>query len=215
MKGSLAVLRSLILLFGMLAFSSVIPADRAESMTANFSAESPNLGIASISANKRVVGLNCVMTLGINVTNYGVAAETFNATFYANSSIIHETLNATVDGQNFAIVVFKWTVVGLAYGNYSISASITPLINETDLSDNFIDDLWVFVTIRGDFNGDKWVDIYDILMFTRAWDWPPVHACVYPWYPPPINPIVDFNDDGRIDIFEAILLAASYGKHWE
>jgi hypothetical protein len=215
MKGSLAVLRSSIVVFGMLTFFLIIPEGRLESMTTNFSAEPPNLGIASISANKRVVGLNCVMSLGINVTNYGVAAETFNATFYANSSIIHETLNATVDGQNFTIVVFKWTVVGLACGNYSISASITPVINETDLSDNFINDLWIFVTIKGDFNGDKWVDIYDILMFTRAWDWHPVHPCVYPWYPPPINPIVDFNDDGRIDIFEAILLAACYGKHWE
>jgi hypothetical protein len=215
MKGSLAVLRSLILLFGMLTFSSVIPADRAESMTANFSAESPNLGIASISANKRVVGLNCVMTLGINVTNYGVEAETFNATFYANSSIIHETLNVTVDGQNFTIIVFKWTVVGLAYGNYSISASITPAFNETDLSDNFIDNLCVFVTIKGDFNGNKWVDIYDALMLANAWAPGGYHAMIYPWYPPPVNPLVDFDDDGRIDIFDAIIFCSLYGKHWE
>ena len=184
-------------------------------MTTNFSAEPPNLGIVGISANKRVVGLNCVMTLGINVTNYGVAAETFNATFYANSSTIHETLNATVDGQNFTTVVFKWTVVGLTYGNYAISASITPVINETDLSDNFIDDLWVFVTIKGDFNGDKRVDIYDAIILANAWSPGGYHIMIYPWYPPPVNPIVDFNDDGRIDIFTAIVFASLYGKHWD
>jgi len=199
----------------MLTFSSIIPAARLESRTTNFSAESPNLGIASISANKRVVGLKCVMTLGINVTNYGVAAETFNATFYANSTIIHETLNVTVDGQSFTIVVFKWTVVGLAYGNYSISASITPVFNETNLSDNFINDLWVFVTIKGDFNGDKWVDVYDALMLANAWAPGGYHVCIYPWYPPPIDPLVDFDDDGRIDIFDAIIFCSLYGKHWE
>jgi hypothetical protein len=199
----------------MLTFSSIIPAGRLESRTTNFSEESPNLGIASISANKRVVGLHCVMTLGINATNYGVAAETFNATFYANSTIINEISNVTVDGQSFAIVVFKWTVVGFAYGNYSISASITPVFNETNFSDNFIDDLWVFVTIMGDFNGDKWVDIYDAIMLANAWSPDGYHAMVYPWYPPPVNPLVDFNDDGRIDIFTAILFANLYGKHWD
>jgi len=155
------------------------------------------------------------MTLGINVTNYGVAAETFNATFYANSTIIHETLNATVDGQNFTILVFKWTVVGLAYGNYSISASITPVFNETNLSDNFINDLWIFVTIKGDFNGDKWVDMYDALMLASAWGFYHIHAYVYPWHHLPINPVVDFDDDGTIDIFDAIIFCTFFGKHWE
>ena len=215
MKGSLLALCTSLILSGMLTFSSIIPAARLESRTTNFSAESPNLGIASISANKRVVGLKCVMTLGINVTNYGVAAETFNATFYANSTVIHETLNVTVDGQNFTIVVFKWTVVGLAYGNYSISASITPVFNETELSDNFINDLWVFVTIKGDFNANKWVDIYDALMLARCWSPRGYHVCIYPWYPPPVDPIVDFDDDGRIDIFDAIIFCSLYGRHWQ
>ena len=214
MKSSCLTLFSFLLLLFTLALLLIMPSAASELKVAKYLDDSPNLAISSISANKRVVGLNCMMTLGINVTNYGAAAETFNATFYANSTIIHENLNATVDGQNFTIIVFKWTVVGLAYGNYSISASITSVFNETNLSDNFINGLWVFVTIKGDFNGDKWVDIYDAIMLANAWSPDGYHIMIYPWYPPPANPLVDFNDDGRIDIFTAIVFANLYGNHW-
>jgi len=157
------------------------------------------------------------LSLGINVTNYGVATETFNATFYANSTIINEISDVTVDGQNFTIVVFKWTIVGFTYGNYSISASITPVFNETDLSDNFIDDLWIFVTITGDINADKWVDIYDAIIFANHFmKLLEPHPMVYPWHPyDPLQTIADFNDDGGVDIFDAIILAGNIGKHWE
>jgi len=197
----------------MLTFSSIIPAARLESRTTNFSADSPNPGIASISATKNVVGLNRRLSLGIKVTNYGVAAETFNATFDANSTIIHEIFDVTVDGQNSTIVIFNWTVAGFAYGNYSISAGITPVFNETELSDNFIDGLWIFVTITGDINADKNVDIFDAILFANLWGG--YHVMVYPWYPPSLYWIADFDDNGKLDIFDAIILAGNFGKHWE
>lgn len=212
MKSSyLALLSSLLLLF-TLVLSLIVPSATSELTLKEYSVEPPNLEISSISANKRVVGLNCVMTLGINVTNYGVAAETFNASFFANSTIISEILNVAVEAQNFTIVIFEGLVTGLAYGNYSISATITPVTNETELSDNFIDNLWIFITILGDINGDKWVDMYDALILAGDFMFP-VHPCVYPWNPPP--PEADLNNDGSINIYDAILMASNFGKHWE
>jgi hypothetical protein len=197
----------------MPTFSSAIPIGRLELGTANSSAESPNLGIVSISSKKTVVGLDRLgrahLTLGINVTNYGVAAESFNATFYMNSTIISEIINVTVEGQNSTVVAFQGAITGFAYGNYSISASITPVLNETELSDNFIDNLWIFLTIMGDINGDKWVDIFDALIFRPDRG----YADMYPWYI--YHPNADLSDSGNIDIFDAILLANNFNKHWE
>lgn len=209
MKSSLLVLCSSLFLLGLVTFPSVIPIGRLELGGADFSADPPNLRITSISSKKTVVGTTVPgrfrLTLAINVTNYGVEAETFNATFYANSTIISEILNVTVEGQNSAVVVFGGIITDFAYGNYSISASITPVLNETELSDNFIGNLWIFLTITGDINGDKWVDIYDAMRLADVWA-----AVVLA-----MNPNQDLNDSGTIDIFDAILLANSFGKHWE
>jgi hypothetical protein len=196
-----------------MTFSLAIPLGRLESGTAKFSTETPNLGITSISSKKTVVGLYRTgygyLNLGINVTNYGTEAETFNTTFYMNSTIVGEILNTTIEGQNSTLVVFRGTITHFAYGNYSISASITPVINETELSDNFIDNLWIFLTIMGDINGDKWVDIYDaVLLVGPFWVFP----CIYPYHPPPN---ADLNDSGNLDIFDVILLAGNFNRHWE
>lgn len=215
MKRSFLALFSFLLLLFMLTFSLIIPSATSEPKMTKYSVDYSNLGISSISATKKVVGLNCRLSLGINVTNYGVVTETVNATFYANSTTIREVWDVVVDGQNSTIVVFNWTIIGFTYGNYSISACITPVFNETDLSDNFIDDLWIFVTIPGDINADKNVDIYDAIILASLWDIDGYHAMYYPWYPPPINPVADFDDNGMIDIYDAIILAGNFGRHWE
>jgi hypothetical protein len=203
-------------LLSMMAFSLIMPAAKSKPVVQS-SADSPNLGIVSISASKSVVGRGCRLSLGINVTNYWNETETFNATFYANSTLIQEISNISVEGQNSTVVSFKWTTTGFSYGNYSISASITAAPNETDLSDNSIGDIGVFVTIVGDINGDRWVDLYDAIIlsgiFGRALE---PHIMIYPWYPPvgPFDANADFDDDGTIDIYEAIILAGHFGQHW-
>lgn len=213
MKSSyLALLSSLLLLF-MVTFSLIIPVAKPKLGTAQLSTDSPNLGIVSIAASKNVVGLGRRLSLGINVTNSWNETETFNATFYANSTIIQEISNVTVEAQNSTTVTFKWTTTGFSYGNYSISAFITAIPNETDLSDNFIDNLWIFVTITGDINADRRVDIYDAVLFVGPWIYP-VHPAIYPWHDP-LQAIKDFDDDGHVTIYDAILLAMNFGKHWE
>jgi hypothetical protein len=212
MKSSYLALFSSLLLLSALALPSIVPSATSELTAKEYSVDPLNLEISSIAATKNIVGLGRRLSLGINVTNYGVAAETFNATFYANSTIIQEISNVTVEGISSTIVVFKWTIVGFAYGNYSISASITPVVNETDISDNFINGLWIFVTITGDVNADKWVDIYDAI--ACGFHMYPVRAFTYPWEDSR-QATKNFNDDGAVDIYDIILMAGYFGKHWE
>jgi hypothetical protein len=100
----------------MLTLLLIIPSAASELEVSKYSDDSSNLGITSISAKKDVVGLWSTgytwLNLGINVTNYGNETETFNATFYANSTIIQEISNITVEVQNFTIVVFRGAVAG-------------------------------------------------------------------------------------------------------
>lgn len=216
MRGLLS-LYFLLLLLSTITFPLIMPVAKPEKSKATLSADSPNLGIVNIAASKTVVGRGATIDFGINVTSYWNETETFNATFYANSTVIAEISNILVEGQNSTIVTCKWNS-GPSYGNYSISASITAVPNETNLSDNFIGNLWMFVTIMGDINADKWVDIYDAILLAGLFQTELSHICmVYPWHPPPLSPlatIADFNGDGFIDIYDAIILAGHFGQHW-
>ena len=62
------------------------------------------------------------------------------------------------------------------------------------------------MTISGDLNGDKSVDIYDAIILAGNFNRAP--------YEPEWNPNVDLNNDNAIDIYDAIILASNYGKQW-
>lgn len=65
---------------------------------------------------------------------------------------------------------------------------------------------WIIVTIPGDINGDKIIDIFDAILLAGAFDTSQGD--------PGWNPDADINGDGIIDIFDAILLAANFGDSW-
>jgi len=64
------------------------------------------------------------------------------------------------------------------------------------------------VTIPGDCNGDRLVDIFDIASISAH------------WYPgPPIGPLGyhannDINGDGAVDIFDIGITSANWGQSW-
>lgn len=72
--------------------------------------------------------------------------------------------------------------------------------------------LWIeaniMVTIPGDVNGDRTVDIFDIGTISAH------------WYPgPPIGPLdysmnADINGDGSVDIFDIGITSAHWGQTW-
>jgi hypothetical protein len=76
-------------------------------------------------------------------------------------------------GQSFTTVTFTWNSSGFAKGNYTISAYAWPVQGETDVADNSLDDVYVFVTLPGDINGDKKVNILDAIVlasyFNQEW----------------------------------------------
>jgi len=174
---------------------------------------SHDIGIANIVTSKTVVGRGYGCDIDIMIVNFGVSAETFNVTAYANTTIVQNLANIVLTSRNSTTLTFEWNTTGFAYGNYAISAVANTVPGETDTSDNSYVDGWVTVTIPGDIVGDPPpsdpapdgdVDWFDFGYFAQVYG-----KCkgdlTY-------DPNADLNCDGCIDWFDFGILAQNYGK---
>jgi hypothetical protein len=89
---------------------------------------------------------------------------------------------------------------------YIISAVAGSLPGETDLIDNTLTDGTILVTIAGDVDGDRDVDIFDMVRM----------AGVYGVQLPDLqyDPNCDLDGDGDTDIFDLVIAASNYGESW-
>ena len=62
-----------------------------------------------------------------------------------------QTLALTSDTST--TITFLWNTIGVAKGNYTISAYAAPVRGETDTTDNTLTDGWVYVSVPGDITG--------------------------------------------------------------
>ena len=173
----------------------------------------PSFDIAVVDINpyKTIIGDEYSVSINVTVENQADLTCTFNITAYAdlNATIIGDEIfigiqSVTLTGENSTIIIFVWNTLGVAHGNYTISAYATPLEAEADLEDNtYIDDR-IAVTIPGDLDGDFDVDLYDaVKLLTRygAKEGDPSYDAV-----------CDIDGDGDIDLYDAVKLLTNYGK---
>ena len=163
-----------------------------------------DLAVTSVTSNKIFIGQGYSSNISVTIGNMGGYAETFNTTVYANQTIITMRVNTTLTSGSFTTFTFTWGTAGFAYGNYTLSAYAWPVPGETNTSDNTHIGSVVLVTISGDINGDKTVDIFDAIELAGVYDSVPTSAN---W-----NSNADLNDDNVIDIYDAIILSSHYGQ---
>jgi len=147
--------------------------------------------------------------VGINVTakNVGGGIETFNVTAYYDNKVIGTgTVTDLAPGENTTLT-FNWKAQVLP-GNYTIKAVADTVPDETDTADNTFIDGEIKVMgiggLTGDANGDGIVDINDLVIWGSAFGSRPGY--------PSWNPLADCVPDDLIDIFDAAIIAANYGK---
>jgi parallel beta-helix repeat protein len=169
--------------------------------------------IPNISLGKTVIAQGSTAQIEATVANHGSYTETFNLTLYANAtSIITQLL--TLPSQDYASLAFAWNTTGWAKGNYTISAYVEPVLDETETLNNNMTAGWAVVSIVGDVAGqggypDGKVDVRDVYAVGRAFGTsregpnPPGRA---------YSPDYDVNDDGRIDIKDFYVICRNYGK---
>ena len=164
-----------------------------------------DLAVKAIFLEKRVVGEGHGFTLNITVKNEGGFDEITNLKVYVNSSLVCEEIVSVPRRATVTIPVFCNTS-GWVKGNYSVSAEASPVPEETDIFDNAHVDGWIFVTIPGDVDRDRDVDIFDIVLIAVGYG---VSASDARY-----NSDVDINGDGEIDIFDVVLAVDNYGEDW-
>jgi hypothetical protein len=189
------------------ATSYDVPADTTELGYVFAYAYMHNIETTDITTSKVLVGEGFTSNISVTVVNEGAFTETFNVTSYANETAT-ASQNITLESGNSTTVTLTWDTTGFAYGNYTISAVADTVTGETYTSDNTLANGSVMVTIPGDANGDKIVDIFDIGVISAH------------WYPgPPVGPLgydanADINNDGAVDIFDIGITSAHWGQTW-
>jgi len=164
-----------------------------------------DIAITNITTHKTVIGQTYSLHLNVTVENLGNTLEIFNITAYANAKAI-QTKNITLASESFTTINFTWDTTGWMKGNYTISANATVVQGETNTTDNTLVNGWVFVTILGDVNGDRDVDIFDIVLMAGIYgmtekDQQFISNC-------------DIDGDGDIDIYDVVIAAGNYGQNW-
>jgi hypothetical protein len=172
---------------------------------------SHDVGIASVTASKNVVGQGFNVSISACVFNYGDSTENINVTIYANSATICEINNVELASRNSTTIAFTWNTAGFAIGNYNVIACATPVSGETDTADNNSTDCWVLVTILGDVDGDFEDGHYDIDLFDAV----KLLAC-YGAKEGDSNfdPNCDIDDSGQVFLFDAVILLSHYGQKY-
>jgi len=166
--------------------------------------------IRYINASRTILGKGYSANINVGLTNTGELAKTFNVTVYCNNSYIASQL-VSLSGGNSTSIVFEWNTEGLAIGNYTTTAKVTSVLGEAKIIDDTLTSGRVLVTIPGDVDGDFENGHYDVGLFDAV----RLLAC-YGAKEGDSNfdPNCDIDNDGRVFLFDAVILLSRYGQKY-
>ncbi|MCW3981451.1 MAG: hypothetical protein NWF11_08275, partial [Candidatus Bathyarchaeota archaeon] len=154
---------------------------------------------------KTIVGHGYNVMVNSTFLNQGSEIETFNVTVYANETFATSRSFSLEPGEPTTAHLI-WSSDVVMKGNFIIEATIATHPCESDIGDNSFIAGWLLVTISGDVDGDKDVDIFDIVKIAG------VYGLSQP--DPSYDANSDIDGDGDIDIFDIVAAASHYGESW-
>jgi len=170
-----------------------------------------DLAVLDVSLSSTKVYCGWSVDIDAVVRNEGSSTETFSVTAYAFNETY--SLNYTIGSQPIVnmnpgaetTIRFRWDTSGVRpCTNYTIQIKAEILADETDVADNSYIDGNVKVKLMGDVNGDKTVDVFDLILIGAVFSSKLGDA---KW-----NPDADLNNDSKIDVFDLILAGTNFGK---
>jgi hypothetical protein len=161
-----------------------------------------NLAVKKVELEKTIVGESFTMKLNVSVQNKGTFSETFNVTVNANSTKILD-LTSTLTARESGVLTFTWNTTGFPKGNYTISVYVTPVLNETETTDNSLTGGFVVVAMVGDVNADGYINIKDVTLVSAIFG--AIRGDLQ------YQPNADVNGDGYINIKDIVLVSANFG----
>jgi parallel beta-helix repeat protein len=169
-----------------------------------------DIGITNVTTSKTIVGQGYNSKISTKIINYGINTETFSITAYANTTVIDQR-QITLTSRNSTTATFTWNTSGFAKGSYVMSAYAWPIQGETDTADNTKTDSTVLVTVVGDVNGDRMVEISDLVLViahipSKLGSGPPNYK---EW-----DPNMDVNSDDLVDVSDIVILINNFLAQW-
>jgi len=168
-------------------------------------ARPPNLAVSTITTSKIIVGKGHNLNVTVVVENQGSMIEAVNATVYLNGDALGSQSALVASGATVSYD-FTWDTTGFLKGNYTVSSVVEAIPRESATGDNMLVGSTILVTIPGDVNGDRQVDIFDIVFMAGGYGTSAGQ--------PKFNATCDIDGDGDIDIFDIVIAAGNYGKTW-
>jgi len=163
-----------------------------------------DIAIRLTTTSKTIVGQGYPLSINVTTHNKGNFTETFNLTVYCNTTTI-ETQTITLPNGTSTITTFTWNTTGLAKGNYTISAYASPVPDEVYTPDNtFKVNGAVCMTKPGDVDGDRDVDLYDVVKMCSVYG---VKKGDQKY-----EANSDVNNDEKIDLYDVVIACSHYGE---
>lgn len=165
-----------------------------------------DVAVTHIEVAKNIVGSRALLDINVTLANQGNYSESLTVHVSANASAIAVINLSEIAPGMTSERVCTWNTSGWALGNYTIMAFVEPVADEVNTDDNTLVDGWVFLTLAGDIDGDRDVDIFDIVRMAAG------YGTEVP--DPSYDPYCDIDGDGDIDIFDLVAAAGNYGENW-
>jgi len=167
-------------------------------------AGSHDIGIAEARASKTIVGQAYGTNITVSMVNYG-QQEIFNVTIEVNGTAIR-TQSVTLSERNSTDIFAVWNTTDWAKGNYTLVAYAGPVWGETCETDNTWFSLWIFVSLPGDIDSDKYVNAKDAVILGTAFG---SSFGDVAWVSN-----ADIDDDSWVNAKDAIILGAFFNQNW-
>lgn len=167
-----------------------------------------DIAVTNVTPSETVVGQGYCMNITVTVENQGDLPETFDVTAYYDDTLIETKTVINLPSGEEATLTFTWDTTGVAKDDYTITAQAATVPGETDTTDNAHTNGIVLVTIPGDVNGDRTVDVFDVGVVSSR------------WYPgPPVGPLgygpnADIDNDGAVNMIDVALINAHWLESW-
>lgn len=177
-----------------------------------------DLAVTAITTSKQgckpmpTIGRNYTLLINVTIENQGAYPESFFDVWVECSLGMPPPITvgpitvASLGIGETVTLTFNWDTAGVAFGNYTLTGVVETVTGEIDTADNRLNNIYIFVTLPGDFNGDQKVNILDAIILSNAFNSRPGD--------PNWNPNVDINGDLRINILDCIVLSNYFNKKW-
>ena len=160
-----------------------------------------DVAITNIIPSRTIIGQGFNFQIDVQATNKGNRIETVNLTIHINTTIITQTINLTLGTKN---ITFTINTTNWAKGSYTLNAYAWPVPDENNTDDNNLTyNGIIIITVPGDTDGDRDIDIYDIVRLASVYGAKKGEARY--------NPNCDIDGNNEINIYDVVIATSRYG----